>query len=86
MHPPEFTNAHTYESHYIKQWQTRFSRLRLRAIWLEQNYAADWLASIGTRQDVLWKEYDLPPPGLEDIISDGLMGIPIMRRVVITDL
>nr|GLL35985.1 hypothetical protein DM860_014601 [Ipomoea trifida] len=69
----------------IRDWQTRFRKLVLRSIFLEQNIAADRLATIGSSQETNWKDHIDPPVGLNEILTDEKMGIPCMRRVVCND-
>ncbi|XP_031095021.1 uncharacterized protein LOC115999306 [Ipomoea triloba] len=66
----------------IRGWQMRFRKLVLRSIFREQNIAADRLATIRSSQETNWKDHIDPPVGLNEILTDEMMGIPCMRMVV----
>ncbi|VFQ81409.1 unnamed protein product [Cuscuta campestris] len=65
----------------IKKWQTKYRRIKIKSIFREQNLAADHMASIGAFQHADWIEHEVPPPGMEDIITRDKIGVTRIRRV-----
>ncbi|RAL53339.1 hypothetical protein DM860_007011 [Cuscuta australis] len=62
-------------------WQRKFTRIEFKNIFREQNFAADCLTKIGTFQEANWIDHEDPPPGMDDIIANDMMGATRVRRV-----
>ncbi|VFQ98567.1 unnamed protein product [Cuscuta campestris] len=62
-------------------WQRKFTRLEFKNIFREQNFATDRLATIGTFPEANWIDHEDPPPEMDDIIADDMMGATRVRRV-----
>nr|GMC49534.1 hypothetical protein DM860_006026 [Ipomoea batatas] len=45
----------------------------------------DCLVSFGVMQEMIWSVYVSPPPGVDVLIANDMMGVSSLRRVIVSD-